>query len=350
MLLADILPALSQLFQPVLDRQFNRLSVLAALLPKANGSGKNVAWDVRFSRTVHAASFTEGSDVAAGEFQTDTTVPATLPWAMYRSAFSMSGLSVAASSGAVGSAVELLDLFRSNLTDAASDLVSQINGGLYLGDGTGTKLVGLLSGGAIAASGTYANINRATYADWASNVLANGGTPRALTKALLDQMEETIYTACGQMPDIIICSPATARTYETLFDSISRVFIERGDISALKPNVANVGQPVIPANTGYTGLSYKGIPIYRDRDCPTGQLLMLNRQYLAVRPLPSVNLGNVPMSREESLSGAPGNDTQITAKIESLAKTGDSDKFQLVAYLQLQLRRPQSCGVIADLQ
>jgi hypothetical protein len=268
---------------------------------------------------------------------------------MYRAAFSLSGLSVAAASGSVGSAVELLDQFGSNLADAAADLVSQINAALYSGAGTGTTIAGLLGSGALAATGTYANINRATYSEWAGNVLANGGVGRPLTKALMDQLEENIYSACGQMPDIIVCSPAIARTYESLFDNIQRVFIERGDTSNLAPNVANVGAPVIPANTGFTGLSYKGIPIYRDRNCPSGKMLFLNRQYVRIRPLPQGNIQTSRVQANQMLEGAPGNNTQITARIDSLAKNGDADKFQLVTYLQLQVRKPNACGYIDDL-
>ena len=349
MLLADILSALSQVFAPELARQFNRQSVLAELLPKQKGAGKNVGWDVRFSRTVHAASFPEGANMSDDEFQTDPTVPATLPWAMYRAGFSLSGLSVAASSGSIGSARELLEQFRTNLTDAGSDLISQINRALFIGDGTGTNIAGLLGGGALTTSGTYANINRATYPAWGSNRLVNGGASRPLTKSLLDQMEETVYTACGMMPDIIVTSPSIARSYENIFDAMSRVLIERGDVSALGA-IPNAGNPVIPANTGYTGLAYKGIPIYRDRDCPSGTLLMLNRQYVAIRVLPQVDLGTAVTIREEGLSGAPGNDTGLSARIDSLAKQGDSDKFQLVTYLQIQVRKPNACGVIGDLQ
>lgn len=347
--LQEILAALAQIFAPELDRQFNRQCVLAEVLPKRVGAGKNIAWDVRFSRSKHAGSFAEGADVAADEFQTDLTVPATLGWGMYRSAFSVSGLAIAASSGSVGSALDMLDLFGSNLTDAASDLIAQINSALFLGDGTGSNVAGLFGAGAIHNTGVYANINRATHSAWGANVLANAGTARPLTKALLDQLEESIYIACGMMPDIIVCSPGTARAYESLFDSMAHVFVERGDVSALRPNVANVGGPVIPPNTGFTGLSYKGIPIYRDRDCPPGKLAMLNRQFVQIRTLPQVTLGTATMTREQELAGAPGNNTRIAARIDSLAKGGDSDRFQLVAYLQLQVRRPGACGVIDDL-
>jgi hypothetical protein len=347
--LSDISSALSQLFAPELQRQFNRNSVLAELLPKKNGNGKNVAWDVRFSRSTHAAAFTEGADVGASELQTDTTVPATLSWASYRVGFSLSGLSVAAAASSPGSAVELLDQFQTNLEDAASDLVSQINAGLYSGAGTSSAVAGLVGAGAIAATGTYANVSRSTYSEWASNVLANGGTGRSLSKSLMDQIEANIYTNSGQTPDLIVAHPSITQTYESLFDSISRVMVERGEIAALKaPNVS--GAPLIATNSGYTGLTYKGIPIYRDRNCPATQMFFLNTGYTEIKVLPMVDMGTVTMSGNKPMSGGPGNATGISAKVQSLAKNGDSDRFQLVTYLQLCVRRPNTCGVISDLQ
>jgi hypothetical protein len=37
------------------------------------------------------------------------------------------------------------------------------------------------------------------------------------------------------------------------------------------------------------------------------------------------------------------------ARLNRLARTGDAYKFQLILYPQLQVERPNSCGVIADL-
>lgn len=348
--LSDISSALSQLFAPLLDRQFNRHSVIAELIPKKPGAGKNIAWDTRFSRSTHAAAFTEGSDVAAGEFNTDITQPATLSWGMYRVAFSLSGLSVAAAATSPGSALELLDQFQTNLEDAAMDLVSQINAAIYAGTGSSGQLYGLVGGGALAATGTYANVNRSTYAEWAGNVLANGGTPRVLTKPLLDQLEANIYTASGMPPDVIVCSPAIAQEYEQLFDSVKRVMVERGELSAMGNGNTVSGEPMIARNSGYTGLTYKGIPIYRDRNCPTAQLFMLNSQTCEIKVLPQVDLGTTPLVENKAMSGAPGNPTGISARVESLAKTGDADKFQLKSYLQVVVRRPNANGYLDDLE
>ncbi len=345
--LNDFATALTTVFQPKLDRQFNRLAVLAGALPKSVGSGKNVSWDVRFSRTTHAANFTEGSDVGAGELNVDTTVPATLNWGLYRVAFGISGLSVAAAKSAIGSPLEVMALFEGHVMDAAADLISVINADLFTGDGSSTKIQGLYSGAnaPILTTGSYAGLARATYAEWQSNLLANGGTPRALTKALMDDLEAQIFADCSMPPDLIVASPGIVRKYESLFDSVIRTAPagtpqNSGDLSVLSR---------IQANSGYTGLSYKGIPILRDRNGPTGKLAMLNSSYVSIESLPQVELGDAVFSRSQGLGAEGAAPTGILAKIEPLAKTGDASKFQMVTYLQLKVRKPNACGAIVDL-
>lgn len=340
--LSDISTALSTFFDAEMQRQFNRLSVLAEAVPKQFGGGKAVNWDVRLSRSTHAAAFTEGADVDSSEFNVDPTVPATLGWAMYRTAFSLSGISVAAAATSVGSALELLDQFQSNLEDAASDLVSKINSELYSGTGSNSRIAGLVGAGALAATGTYATVNRSTYAEWASNVLANGGTPRLLSKGLIDNLEAAIYRASGKTPRLIVTTPEVCTKYEALFATEMRVQVDRGEASPLA-NTPNVGAPFIPSNSGYTGLFYKGIPILRDRDCPSGKMFLINPDLVCIRVLPQVNLGAAVRSETRQANAG------ISVKVESLAKTGDADKFQLVTYLQLQCKRPNTCGVLADI-
>ncbi len=340
--LSDISAALSTYFDGELQRQFNRTSVLCEALPKLPGGGKSVNWDARLNRTTHAAAFTEGADVAAGEFNVDPTVPAVLPWGQYRVAFSLSGISVAAAATSPGSAVELLDQFQSNLEDAASDLVSIINSALYTGTGANNQIAGLTGAGALALTGTYAGILRSTYSDWAANVSANGGTARNLTKGIIDTLEAAVYRSSGKTPRLIVTTPEVVTKYESLFANEMRVQVDRGELSPI-PNMPNVGAPFIPSNTGYTGLTYKGIPVLRDRDCPTGKLFFLNPDFVNIRVLPQANLGTV--SRSENRQAPAG----ISVRVESLAKTGDADKFQLVSYLQLQVKRPNTCGVLADI-
>ncbi len=350
LLLTDITAALSTRFGPELDRQFNRMTVTSSLLRKVDGQGKQISWDVRVPRTTHAASFTEGADVTAGEYNVDPTIPAVLNWPMYRVAFSLSGLAVAAAAASPGSASELLDQFGTNLIDAASDMASVINADIYAGDGTGTKITGLVGGGALAATGIYAGINRAAYSSWAGNVSSNGGTARALTKGLIDTLEANIYTASGRIPRLIIAEPQVVRKYEALFDTITRVQIERGDLSAQSRTPTVGSSPFLPDNEGYTGLSYKGMPIYRDKDATAGSLFMLNPDYVELPTLPPANLGTAVLVRQQAApSQTTGGTNGINFKVESLAKTGDADKFQLVVYVNVKVRRPNACGYLADI-
>jgi hypothetical protein len=61
------------------------------------------------------------------------------------------------------------------------------------------------------------------------------------------------------------------------------------------------------------------------------------------------------MSRGQiSLHGTPEEQygaaaTKLTARVQPLAITGDALKFALYCYPQVQLKRPNTCGVIEDL-
>jgi hypothetical protein len=345
--LSNIASALSVQFQPKMDRQFNRLSVLASVLQTKPGAGQNLTWDVRFSRSTQPANFTEGSDVSAGEFQTDPTVPASLSWGQYRTGFSISGLALTAARSSANSPEALMQLFEGNLEDAASALISKINGDLFTGAGTGTLIAGLYGSGALATTGTYANVARGTYAEWASNVLANGAVPRALTKALLDQLEEQIFNDCSMPPDLIVGSPGVIRKYESLFDSVIRTApagapANSGELSVIQK---------LQMNSGYTGLTYKGIPVLRDRNATAGKLAMLNSQMVEIATLAQdpVTSASSKTDRSAGNGGEPPAPSGIQVRVEPLAKTGDANKFQLVTYVQLKVRRPNACGVVEDI-
>lgn len=340
-LATNLSSALSQVYAPRLIRNFNRLSVLASVIPKEAGRGKNVAWDTMMS-AASAASFTDGADVST--YDVDTPVPATLSWGLYRSSFSISGLAQAAAASSSGTAEELMALIDTSATNSAMKLISTINADLFSGS---SAIVGLAS--ALAATGTYASIAKGTYSEWAGNVLANGGTSRALTKDLIDQLEASIYTASGQSPNIIVASPGVVRKFEGLFDSFNRNIVGPGEISAI--NRGNFsGSAVLPSNVGFTGLHYKGIPVYRDRNCQSGYLYMLNTDFLKLKFLPQPGVNTAAIAQSKELQGAPDtNMAGLAARLEAMAKTGDADKFTMKIYLQLACLRPNAHGMLQDI-
>lgn len=341
--LSRITSALATLFQPKIVAQMNRSVVLLQLLPFAPAMGQNLQWDTEFKAAGETTDSTiaDGADVSV--YQDDDVVPATLQFATYSEAFALTGKARAAAA-ASRSPDELADLFAEKIERAVRRLTKNIAIDIYTGTGATNKLAGLTGGNAIDSTGTYANIARGTYAGWASNELGNSGTPRALTFDLMRQMRRQIYEACGEMPDLIVCDALQHEKFGKLFDGQRRY----------NQDVFLRGQK-ITLSAGYRALDFDGIPVIADVNCPAGKMLFLNTNYVKMRQLPdmvdAVNgsagmIGLHGTAEEQFGSGM----TQLTARINPLARTGDAYKFQMVLYPALQVERPNSCGKIEDLQ
>lgn len=342
--LTNVSNALATLFDAMVQRQMCRKAVLLGLLVKKPGGGKNCAWDVEFSGAA-ADTFTEGADVAAGDLAQDVKVPATLDWGFYRSNFGVSGLAKAVAASSNTSPEALRALIEDDILGSASKLASVINAKLYNGSGAG-HIIGLDS--ALAATGTYANISKATYTEWAGNIETNSGTDRALTKSLLDKLETAIYEDCGESPDIIVATPAVVRKYESLFDAITQVVLPQGELSA-GTRAPNLG--AVPQNsTGFSGFTYKGIPVFRDKDATAGTLRMLNSDYVEVKTVPPAHRrATQTQASTTGLTDEQGRSVGLNVDFQPLAKTGDSDRFSLVTYIQMKVKKVNAHGIIEDI-
>lgn len=339
--LAAVSAALSQTFEEQFVRQYNRLAVAAALIQAEAGRGKNAAWDVEFSGAT-ADAVAEGSDVPENEFTTDQPVPAVLGWATYRQSFKLSENEIDAAASSVGTPEVLLDMFGERVLNAHHKLCSRVNVDIFTGTGTNAAgvptLVGLY-GGPLEPTGAYATIDRGQFPEWAGNVLANGGVARPLTLDLMAQLEQNIFTACGEPPNVLLASAGVVRKYENFFESIRRVVSD--------------GRGPMDFGAGAANLFYKGMPVIRDRNGPPGRLAMLNTNYLRMKYLPHINPGDAVGYAESRLTSSSGGAitmaTDIPARIVLLAKTGDNVKASVKTVIQMALKRPNSCGYIADI-
>ncbi len=346
---SDVQAALSELFDDMVQNQMNRKGVLLNLMLKKQGEGKNCAWDVRFTGAT-AGTFAEGADVVGGDLAQDDKQPAVLAWGLYRSSFGVSGLLKAVTAASRTSPSALRNIVGDDLKGSAGQLGTDINIDLYAGTGAG-----LITGinDMTAATGTYAGLAKATFAEWAGNTDDNGGVARALTKDLIDTMESTIYDRCGEAPTILVGDSATVRKYEGLFSALSRINQTAGELSALGP--APGGGAIYNARTGYSGLDYKGIPVYRDKDITLGggvrgELYLLNLEHLELQSVPAVmdnDTGAVTSMQE--LMDDSGQGHGISAHYQRLAKLGDSDRFSLVIYPQMKAKAVNCHGRISDI-
>ncbi len=340
--LSTISTALATLFEDRIQWQINRAVVLSQLLPVSPGTGKNIQWVARFgTATPTGAVIADGADVTV--FNSDTKVPAVLQYGTYHDAFALTG-KARAGAMAAGNPAELSDLFAEEIEESVTRLCKAVAVDLYTGAGTSDTIHGLLdTAGGISATGTYAGIVRGTYPQWEANVLANGGTPRALTFDLMREMRRNIYEASGERPDLIVCSPAQHEAYGKLF-ATDRRYID---------NVRLRGD-VIKLDGGYQVLEFDGIPVVEDINCPAGKMVFLTTRYVHLKALPhgpdainrAAGMVNLMGTPEEQFGGGS---SSLMARVQPLAITGDAFKFQLLCYPQIQVKRPQACGVIEDL-
>lgn len=341
MALSDITGALGTTFASQLVRAWNRMSVtlqnMTIVSGGGQGGGKQLGWDAQFSGAT-AATFVEGADVSA--FDNDAEVPATQPWGQYQSKFKLTNKELNAAYANVGNATELERLLEERMFDAICALTAKINSDVIVGTGTSggnPSIFGLID--ALDSSGTYANISKATYPEWAGVELANGGTARPLTLDLLAAAEQSEYTASGQSPELIVTTPAVRRKYEGLFNSVQRV-------------VTQGAGPIPRMDGGSEDLFWRGRPVIRDKDVTAGMLLGLRPSSLFLHVLPWAPVDMQPTVVRDLIS-SNGGDMQRNLgafiNVYPLARSGSAVKFVAEIYCQLKVARPNEHFIIKDI-
>lgn len=344
--LSGISSALAQTYAPELTRAWNREARVAKRLQLkmggGQGGGQNVAWDVEFSGA-GAASFAEGSDVGGGELLTDKPVPAVLSWGMYRSAFQLSNLEINAAAANIASASMLEDIVGERFIGSITKILSLMNADIFTGtgvDGSGNpNIVGLNT--ALAATGTYAGINKATYSEWAGNVSANSGIARSLTTNLLASAEQLGFVASSVTPDELWTSAGVHTKYENLFESQKRIVADSRGVADYRGSMES-----------FDGLFWRGRQVQRDRNCPTNTLYMLNFDYIDLRVLPwaaSADGISVVERTAPSSNGDRMEATQVPFHVYPLGRTGSGVKFVVEIYAQLRVKRTNAHVLMQDI-
>lgn len=339
--LAAVANALQTEYESDITNCINRSSPLLELIEKKNFRGKNITWDVRLGTVSAGASAAIAEGAAVSSFNTDTKTPAVLQYATMHEAFEVTGLALAAAANS-GQPQALIDLFDEEVKSAAQRLAKALGEELYAGDGTSNRITGLNT--ALAASGTYAGIDRGTYGQWAANVQANGSVPRALSLALMRASMRVAATASGFRPDLIFCDPVQFDKYGALIDPQRR----------LVDDVRVAGQAPIKLDGGYRMLEFDGRTIIEDINATAGKMYFLNSRQMQLGVLPQPTGAAVAgastvvanAGADEKNSGMTG----LSARIQPLAVAGDKFQFAIYLYVQLAVRSPNAHTVLADLE
>lgn len=325
-----------------------RLTLLPSLLPKRYGRpGGIVRFDAKFG-TATGSTIDEGAAVST--FNKDEVIPALLNYGNYIDAFEVTGRALA--TAAVTDMPRSMDqaaamaamgaLLSEELGDCIERILKKVSIDCYTGTGATNIIHGLLAtNGPLDTTGTYAGIARSSYAQWASNELdANDGAYNGLGfLPAMRALQSAIFTASeGRRPDVWVCGSA-------IHDLIGAELEATAVIS--KEIFLSTGPIKLPG--GYMELSFDGVPILKDLDCPADTIVALNTRHLYLESLkdfadPRINgkIAIVPMTSVE------GQSTGLEAAVLPLARAGDKTQLALYAYPQLVCNRPNSCGSIIN--
>lgn len=317
---------LAQNYRGDIVRQINRQSQLLKMLPFVQGEGKNCAFVTEADGAI-GENFSDGADAA--NFGSDAQASATLNWGLYRSNFRVTGLALAAAASSRTPAGSLA-LWARNMVNAGAKLASTVNGVLFSGAGTGTTVAGLAV--AIASDNTYAGIDRTSGSNsYFRSIVVDPGVSTAPTFALLRDDFRQIYEACGEMPDIAVCSPAVFNKVGSLFDATRRYVQE-----------VSTARGVVKLDASMGALEIDGVMFVKDKDCTANTIYYLNTNHVRIEYLPTQQ----PAQDMASSMGADDGFgmTPLGMSVEPIAKLGDSSRAQFKTYLQLVVDRPNTCG------
>jgi len=323
------LVTLAQEYRADLVRQLNRKVVALKILPIRAGAGKNVAWVAEAGGAL-VENYSEGADAA--NFAGDGQAPVTLNWGLYRSNFHVSKLAMDAAATSNTPAGNRA-LWARNLANACSALAAKIETEIFSGPGTGTTICGLDS--AIgSASNTYGGIDRsqAGNAYWRPIVTNAAGAAPSL--AVIRDDIRKIYESCGENPDVALCSPTVFNEIVGLFDATRRTV------------QFNSARGSVTLDAGYAGVEVDGTIFVKSKDATAGSIYYLNSSAVHVEYLPSahermlMSLGMLNVSADDGFGPVP-----MGFDYEMLAKTGPSEKAEVLGQMQLVVTRPNACGV-----
>jgi len=140
---------------------------------------------------------------------------------------------------------------------------------VYLHGSRNIEVMGLQ--GICSATSTIQGLAPATYSWWKANILANGGTARAITEGLMQTAMDTTETNSDGTVKAILTSFGVRRAYQALLTTTRRY------------------ENTMDLKGGKKALDYNGLPLIADKDAPTGKMFFLDTDYLKIYQLSDID-------------------------------------------------------------
>lgn len=174
-----------------------------------------------------------------------------------------------ASSGVViANGVTVVSVPTTTTFTVASAVTTATTDAVYIHGSRNIEVMGLA--GICSATQILQTLDPASFAFWKANVLANGGTPRAITEALMQTAQDTTDVNSDGSTKALLTSYGVRRAYQSLLTN-TRQFMNTLDLKG-----------------GKKALDYNGLSLIADKDAPTGKVFFLDTDYLKVYQLSDI--------------------------------------------------------------
>ncbi len=229
---------------------------------------------------------------------------------------------------------QIVDLLETEFDSQAQSLMTLMAQNLYTGNGSGNdwdSLANAASDSTLYA--TYGNLSRTTYSVFSGYYLASTG---ALTLAKLATADDAV-TIGVDSPDLALTTKAIWSTYESLLTPSVRANFATTGYPKMNAwgGVASKG-PGMGADQGFVYLTFRGTPIAKDEQVPSGKFFLTNTKGFGFVGFnyqdENIMTANFKQTSDAVPSGVPGN-VKSTRGFQFRKMMSPVDQLTKVGYL-----------------
>lgn len=229
---------------------------------------------------------------------------------------------------------QIVDLLDTEFDSQAQSLMTLMAQNLYTGNGSGNdwdSLANAASDSTLFA--TYGSLARATYSVFSGYYLAAAG---ALTLAKLATADDAV-TIGVDSPDIMLTTKAIWSTYESLLTPTVRANFSTSGYPKMNAwgGVAGKGAGM-GAEQGFVYLTFRGCPIAKDEQVPSGKLFLVNTKGFGFVGFnyqdENIMTANFKKTTDAVPAGVPGN-VKSTKGFQFRKMMSPVDQLTKVGYL-----------------
>lgn len=203
----------------------------------------------------------------------------------------------------------IIDLFAAEFDASGKAMMNYMAANLWGGTGVGNDWDSLYNAADDATNfGTYGSLSRSTYPTWDGYYLAGTG---ALTLAKLATAYDAV-TIGTDSPQIIGTTKALWSAYEALLTPTVRAGYNQSGYPKMNAWGFVPTSQALAGTQGFDVLFFRGTPIMRDEQIPSGKLFLINTNYFGMKGIDmsrkdnNISTLNFKTTNDGTPEGVPG--------------------------------------------